>query len=247
MTSLSTFAVLTSFAAGVISFLSPCVLPLVPGYVSYVAGQSVTVSQAPVGERTAKFKTLPLSILFVLGFSTVFVILGASATTLGRLFLAYRYEANIAAGTIVIVFGLVMIGLVRWPWLQRDFRFHLELPGGRAFSAYVLGLAFAFGWTPCIGPVLGTILTTSAVTATVSQGIVLLTVYSLGLGVPFVGAALFTDRLLGRLRTFGRVGRLLQFGAGGVVVAMGVAILTGQLTNFSYWLLDTFPALARLG
>ncbi|HUZ73794.1 MAG TPA: cytochrome c biogenesis protein CcdA [Stellaceae bacterium] len=247
MTSLSAFAVLTSFAAGIISFLSPCVLPLVPGYVSYVAGQSLTTSQAPLGDRAAKFKALPLSILFVLGFSTVFVILGASATALGQLVLSYHYEANIAAGAVVIVFGLLMIGLVRWPWLQRDIRFHLDLPGGRALSAYVLGLAFAFGWTPCIGPVLGTILTTSAVSATVSQGIVLLSIYSLGLGVPFLASAIFADWLVGRLRTFGRAGRVLQLGAGGVVVAMGVAILTGQLTAFSYWLLDTFPAFARIG
>jgi cytochrome c-type biogenesis protein len=111
----------------------------------------------------------------------------------------------------------------------------------------VLGLAFAFGWTPCIGPVLGAILTTSAVSATVSQGIVLLSVYSLGLGIPFLVAAICMDRLLGRLKSLGRAGRSLQIGAGGIVVAMGVAMITGELTAFSYWLLETFPALARIG
>lgn len=246
MTALSTFPVLVSFAAGVVSFLSPCVLPLVPGYVSYVAGQSLS---DPASRRSARNRvaTLSLSILFVLGFSTVFVILGASATALGQLFLSYRYEANLIAGAFVVVFGLLMIGIVRWPWLQRDIRFHLDLPGGRPIAAYLLGLAFAFGWTPCIGPVLGTILTTSAVSATVAQGIVLLSVYSLGLGLPFLAAALFTDRLFGQLKSLRRAGRYLQAGSGGVVVGMGVAMMTGQLTVFSYWLLNTFPVLAKIG
>ncbi len=246
MTTVSTLALLTSFAAGLVSFLSPCVLPLVPGYVSYVAGQSLKSPASPA-VRGINFAALRLSICFVLGFSTVFVILGASATALGRLFLSYRYQGNIVAGAVVILFGLLMMGFVRWPWLQRDFRFHLDLPGGRPAAAYVLGLAFAFGWTPCIGPVLGTILTTSAVSATVSQGILLLSVYSLGLGIPFLAAALSMDRLLGRLRTLGRTGRFLQIGAGGVVVAMGIAMITGELTAFSYWLLETFPAFARIG
>ncbi len=244
--SVSIFALLTSFGAGIVSFLSPCVLPLVPGYVSYVAGQSFD-GRASEAAPPKTLAALRLSVFFVLGFSTVFVILGASATALGQLFLSYRYEANLTAGAVVIVFGLLMMGLVRWPWLQQDFRIHLDLPGGRPVAAYVLGLAFAFGWTPCIGPVLGAILTTSAVSATVSQGMVLLSVYSLGLGLPFLAAAAFTDGLFGRLRILGRAGRFLQIGAGSVVVGMGLAMITGQLTAFSYWLLETFPAFARIG
>ena len=244
MTSPTIVALISSFAAGIISFLSPCVLPLVPGYLSYVGGQAL---DGPASEAAGRFAPLRLSVFFVLGFSTVFVILGASATALGQLFLSYRYEANLAAGVCVILFGLVMIGLVRWSWFQRDFRFHLDLLGGRPVAAYVLGVAFAFGWTPCIGPVLGAILTASAVSATVSQGIVLLSVYSLGLGIPFLAVALFTDRLFVRLRRLGRAGRMLQIGAGGGVIAMGLAMLTGQLTAFSYWLLETFPAFARIG
>jgi len=244
--SVSIFALLTSFGAGIVSFLSPCVLPLVPGYVSYVAGQSFD-GRASEAAPPKTLAALRLSVFFVLGFSTVFVILGASATALGQLFLSYRYEANLTAGAVVIVFGLLMMGLVRWPWLQQDFRLHLDLPGGRPVAAYVLGLAFAFGWTPCIGPVLGAILTTSAVSATVSQGMVLLSVYSLGLGLPFLAAAAFTDGLFGRLRILGRAGRFLQIGAGSVVVGMGLAMITGQLTAFSYWLLETFPAFARIG
>jgi cytochrome c-type biogenesis protein len=242
----SIFALLTSFAAGIVSFLSPCVLPLVPGYVSYIAGQSFN-GQASEAAARKTLTALRLSVFFVLGFSTVFVILGASATALGQLFLSYRYEANLAAGAVVIVFGLMMMGVGRWPWLQRDFRVHLDLPGGRPVAAYALGIAFAFGWTPCIGPILGAILTTSAVTATVSQGIVLLSVYSLGLGLPFLATAAFTDGLFGRLRILARTGRFLQIGAGGVVVGMGLAMITGQLTALSYWLLETFPAFARIG
>jgi cytochrome c-type biogenesis protein len=246
MTSLTVVSLISSFAAGIISFLSPCVLPLVPGYVSYIAGQTLN-SPTPDAVRRRQLAPLRLSVLFVLGFSTVFIILGASATALGQLFLSYRYEANLAAGACVTLFGLLMIGVIRWPWLQRDLRFHLALPGGRPVAAYVLGVAFAFGWTPCIGPVLGAILTTSAVSATVAQGIVLLGVYSLGLGIPFLAAALFTDRLFVRLRRLGRAGRILQIGAGGVVVAMGLAMLTGQLTALSYWLLENFPAFSRIG
>jgi cytochrome c-type biogenesis protein len=243
MSSMSAIGLLTSFGAGIVSFLSPCVLPLVPGYVSYMAGDTLAVSGEPI-RPLAAFRH---SLCFVLGFSTVFVILGASATSLGQLLLAYRYEANLMGGAVVILLGLSMIGLARLPWLQREFRLHPSLKGGRPVAAYVIGIAFAFGWTPCIGPVLGAILTTSAVTATVTQGVLLLSLYSLGLGLPFLAAALFTDGLILRLRVLRRLGRSLQLGAGAVVTAMGVAMLTGELTSFSYWLLESFPILARFG
>jgi cytochrome c-type biogenesis protein len=244
MTGVSGVALVASFAAGIVSFLSPCVLPLVPGYVSYVGGRSLSRG----GDSSQPtFAALWFSTSFVLGFSTVFITLGASATAVGRLLLSYKNEANLAAGIIVAIFGLAMIGVVRWPLLLRDIRFHQEIPGGRTLSAYVLGLAFALGWTPCIGPVLGAILTTSAVSATVSQGVALLAAYSLGLGIPFLLSAVFTDRLLGRLRKLGRTGRSLQIGAGGVVVLVGVAMITGQLSVFSYWLLETFPVFQRIG
>jgi len=245
-TVLSGIGLFTSFAAGVVSFLSPCVLPLVPGYVSYVAGDRLALVEGAVGSGT-RLPALRLSVFFVLGFSTVFVTLGASATSLGQLLLSYRYEANLVGGTIVIMFGLFMMGLARMPWLQRELRLHPELMGGRPGGAYAIGLAFGFGWTPCIGPVLGAILTASAVSATVSQGIVLLGLYSLGLGLPFIAAAAFTDGLVARLRVLRRIGRSLQLAAGAVVVAMGIAILTGALTSFSYWLLETFPVLAKFG
>jgi len=243
MSALSGIGLLTSFGAGVVSFLSPCVLPLVPGYVSYVAGDTLTESGEPAGRLAA----LRLSLSFVLGFSTVFVILGASATSIGQLLLSYRYEANLLGGAVLILFGVFIMGLANLTWLQREFRLHPRLKGGHPVAAYLIGIAFAFGWTPCIGPVLGAILTTSAVSATVPQGVALLSLYSLGLGLLFLAAAIFTESLMMRLRVFGRVGRSLHFGAGAIVAGMGVAILTGELTSLSYWLLDTFPILARLG
>ena len=241
MSSLSGIGLLTSFGAGVISFLSPCVLPLVPGYVSYVAGDALT------GEPVKPLAALGLSLFFVFGFSTVFVILGASATTIGQLLLSYRQEENLVGGAVVLLLGAFMMGLAKLSWLQREFRLHLNVGGGRPVTAYIIGVAFAFGWTPCIGPVLGAILTTSAVAATVPQGIILLGFYSLGLGLPFLAAAVFTDSLMLRQRGLRRLGRNLQLGAGAVVAGMGIAILTGELTSFSHWLLDTFPILARIG
>jgi len=236
-----------AFAAGVVSFVSPCVLPLVPAYVSYVAGQPLDMQRKrrKAGERLA---ALTLSAFFVLGFSAVFVALGASATFLGRLLLQYRYEANLAGGAIVIVFGLLMLGMTRgMPWLMRDFRFHPHLAGGRPLPAFVLGLAFGFGWTPCIGPILGAILTMSAVQTSPSTGVGLLAIYAAGLGVPFLLAALFTRELAGRLRGLRRLGTALQIVAGLILILMGIAMVTGQLSRFAFWLLNTFPIFQRIG
>lgn len=246
MAEIANIGILTAFVAGIISFLSPCVLPLVPGYISYVAGQSL--NNAPPPDRAgSRLSILALSVSFVLGFSTVFIALGASATVLGQLLLSYRYEANLIGGTLVMLFGLFMMGILKASWFHRDLRFHAPLQGGHPASAYLLGLAFAFGWTPCIGPVLGAILTVSAVSSSVSNGIALLTVYSLGLGVPFLMAAMFMGGFINRLKTIRRMGRPLQITTGFIMVIMGIAMITGQLSAFSYWLLETFPDLARMG
>ena len=246
MTDLSTLALATAFGAGIISFLSPCVLPLVPGYISYVAGDAL-VHRESADARAQRLATLGLSLCFVAGFSTVFIALGAGATFLGQFLLRYKNEANIVGGTIVLLFGLFMVGAVRLPWLQRDLRVHAEIKGARPLSAYVIGLAFAFGWTPCIGPVLGAILTVSAVTATVSTGIAMLGAYSLGLGVPFLLTAVFTGAMLKRFRSVRRTGRWLQVGAGVGMIAMGLAMITGLLTKLAWWLLETFPGFAAVG
>lgn len=246
MFEISGIGIATAVAAGLISFLSPCVLPLVPGYVSYVAGQSLESVRRPDAGRT-RLAALVLSLFFVAGFSTVFVSLGASATALGDFLLSYRYETNIIGGAIVIVFGVFLTGLLQLPWLQRDLRFHTDIKGGRPLAAYVLGLAFAFGWTPCIGPILGAILTMNASSATTGSGVALLGLYSLGLGVPFVLAALFTDVFVGRMKTMRRIGRPLQIGAGVILIIMGIAMVTGQLSVFAYWLLRMFPGLGAIG
>lgn len=246
MNDVSGIGLATAFAAGLVSFLSPCVLPLVPGYLSYVAGQPIHGNERP-GVR-AKFSGLVLSTFFVLGFSTVFVAFGASASVLGRLLLHYRYQANLVGGAIVIAFGLFMLGIMKHiTWFHRDLRFHVHLKGGHPVAAFMLGLAFAFGWTPCIGPVLGAILTVSAVSSNPTAGVPLLAAYSIGLGVPFLVSALFTRELLGRLKTMRHMGRPLQTAAGLVMIVMGIAIITGKLSAFSYWLLKTFPALGKIG
>jgi cytochrome c-type biogenesis protein len=246
MMEISTSAIAAAFAAGAISFLSPCVLPLVPAYVSYVAGQSIT---HPEASRAMIFRlqAIALSACFVLGFTTIFVVLGASATALGEALISYKHELGIVGGAIVIGFGLFAIGLLRPSWLHRDIRLPLTLAGGHPIAAYALGMAFAFGWTPCVGPMLGTILTVSAASATVAKGVAFLAIYSLGLGVPFLLAAALTDGFLVRLKSISNVGRILQLLSGGVMVVIGVTMVTGYLTTFSFWLLEMFPVLSTFG
>lgn len=242
----SSIGLVTAFIAGIVSFLSPCVLPVVPGYISYIAGQTGLAVDVAIDSRR-RVKALVLSAFFVLGFGAVFITLGASATAIGRLFLRYRYEANIVGGVVVVVFGLITLGLFRVTWLQRDFRLHPSPVGGHPATAFVLGIAFGFGWTPCIGPILGAILTVSAVQSSLQESLGLLTAYALGLGIPFLLAAVFMRTLLDRIKGLRRAARPLQAVAGVVMVLFGGAMVTGKLTTFSYWLLEMFPALGRIG
>ncbi len=234
------------FFAGVISFLSPCVLPLVPAYISYIAGESVGDTAGARGIPT-RLSILGLSLFFVFGFSTVFILLGASASTLGQWLLQYRYETGIVCGLIIIIFGLFMTGVIKLPHLQRDTRFQINVEGGRPLSAYLLGLAFGFGWTPCIGPVLGTVLAASAYSATLSKGMALLSIYALGLSMPFLAAAFFTEELATRLKNMRRFGRTLHLVAGIVLIITGITMITGQLSAFGFWLLRTFPVFSTVG
>jgi cytochrome c-type biogenesis protein len=249
MIELSLVGAVTAFVAGIISFMSPCVLPLVPGYISYISGN---VASHPDEQKNSRsfaemLSTISLSLSFVLGFSTVFIAFGASATTLGRWLFAYRYEVNIAGGIIIIIFGLFISGVLRFSMLEKEFRYYGKLPGGRGLSAYLLGLAFAFGWTPCIGPILGAILTISATTTLINDGTILLAFYSLGLGVPFILAAIFTDAFTRHSSGLKKHGRLLQIITGSLMIIMGIAMITGYLTDFSIWLLKAFPILGQLG
>ncbi len=246
MLQISGIGIASAFLAGLVSFLSPCVLPLVPGYVSYVAGRSVD------GLRDGrhwgdKLRVIWLSLLFSMGFSAVFITLGAGATAISQLLLAYRYEMTLIAGGIVILFGLFMMGVLRISWLYREFRFTGVTGGGRPLGAFLLGLAFAFGWTPCIGPVLGSILALSAFSSQLASGVSLLAIYSLGLAVPFLLVAAFTGTFLRHIRVVRRFGRPLQIGAGAVMAVMGAAMITGDLTSLSFWLLETIPVLQEIG
>ncbi len=245
MTELSAFSLLTAFVGGTASFLSPCVLPLVPGYLSYIAGGSFNPGTPDTHDR---WRALGLSACFVLGFSIVFLVLGASITAIGQMFLAYRYEMNIAAGIVIALAGLLVMGGVRVPvWFQHYYRFEPTVIGGQPLSATILGMAFGFGWTPCIGPILGGILALGATAESVATGTLLLGVYALGLGLPFLLTAFFTGRFMRRVGTLRRAGRYLQGVMGATMVVMGGAVASGQLTQLAIWLLKTFPILGRVG
>jgi cytochrome c-type biogenesis protein len=243
----ASLGVLTAFAAGAVSFLTPCVLPLVPAYVSYITGQSLATSP-PAASGPSRAAAAFLGLCFVLGFSAVFITLGASASAIGRLLLQYRYEAGIAGGALVALFGLVMlVGIERIPLLRRDAHFHLRAATGNPGSAFALGVAFGFGWTPCIGPILGVIFTAAAVSDSASAGVRLLAAYSAGLGLPFLVTAAFLHEMASRWRLLRRAGRPLMIAAGAVMLLIGIAMMTGRLSAFSYWLLERFPALGRIG
>ena len=242
---LSLIGILIAFAAGIISFLSPCVLPLVPGYVSYIAGGSLEdLTENPSASR--RMRAIYLSLFFVLGFSLVFIALGASASAVGEFLLSNKRLFENIAGAVIIVFGLYLMGLLKIPFMSREMRFVSRAAGGHPASAALLGTAFAFGWTPCIGPVLGGILTMSANTNEVGAGMVLLAFYSLGLGLPFLLAAAFTGFFLNSMKTMRRVSRPFQIFAGTIMVLMGIALITGYLTSLAYWLLELVPGLATL-
>ncbi len=240
MPDLATWGILAAFLGGLVSFFSPCTLPLVPGYLSVVTGGAVT-------EASNRLKAFWLSVCFVLGFSVVFVALGASASFLGQWLMAYRQEANLVAGVLIILMGLFMLGWWSMPALQRDWRMGQTLEGGRPTAAFVLGLAFAIGWTPCIGPILGAILALSSTHANAETGMLYLAVYSLGLALPFLGTAMFIEHFRERMRWFSRWSRLLRALAGLVLIIMGVMVLTGQMTRFASWMLSAFPVLRELG
>ena len=236
MPDLATWGMLAAFFGGLVSFFSPCTLPLVPGYLSVVTGGTVT-------DRSSRLQSLWLSICFVLGFSVVFIAFGASASLLGQWLMAYRQEANLVAGILIVLMGLFMLGWWSMPALQRDWRFGQTLEGGRPTAAFLFGLAFAVGWTPCIGPILAL----SSTHANAETGMLYLAVYSLGLAIPFLATALFIKHFRARVRWMSRWSQSLRILAGLVLVVMGVMVLTGQMTRFASWMLSAFPVLGRLG
>ncbi|MFO1167093.1 MAG: cytochrome c biogenesis protein CcdA [Rhodoblastus sp.] len=231
--------------AGVLSFLSPCVLPLVPPYLTFIAGTTIE-DIVEEGAARARRDVLLAAILFVAGFSTVFVALGATASVFGQFVRANLHILSMLAGIAIIGMGLHFLGVFRIGLLYREKRMDVEKPVG-LWGAYVMGLAFAFGWTPCIGPILAAILAVASSEETVAKGAGLLAVYSLGLGVPFLLAALAIEPFMNFMKKFrahfGKVEKVV----GLALVATGIAFMTGGMQTMSIWLLETFPGLAKLG
>jgi cytochrome c-type biogenesis protein len=234
------------FMAGLISFLSPCVLPLAPPYLTYLAGASIDQMTEASGDRTVRRRAVLAALLFVLGFATVFILLGATASILGQTLRQHLDLLTTVAGIAIIVMGLHFIGVFRIGLLHREARF--QGPAARGiWSAYLMGLAFAFGWTPCIGPVLAAVLSVAGREESVGRGAVLLAVYSAGLGVPFLLAAFAMRPFLRFLKRFRAHLGTVEMVMGVLLVLTGIAFLTGAMTDLSFWLLETFPALGRLG
>lgn len=235
-----------AFLAGLLSFVSPCVLPIVPPYLAYLAGLSL--DEAKGDGSGAGVRRLTLSAAgFVLGFSTVFVALGATASILGQLAARYFDMLSIVAGVIIIAMGLHFLGVLRISLLYRDARFQVNRRPAGLVGTYVMGLAFAFGWTPCVGPVLAAILFVAGAEATAAHGALLLTAYSLGIGLPFLAAALLAGRFLGWAARFRRHMHKVEMAIGGILVATGILFVTGRMADIANWLLETFPIFASIG
>jgi cytochrome c-type biogenesis protein len=232
--------------AGLVSFLSPCVLPLVPPYLGYLGGTTVSQATAEQMDDRVWRRVVLGSVCFVLGFTTVFVALGAGASVLGQVIQTYKAELGIVAGSIIVLFGLHFLGLVRIPLLYSQARLEAGVDGASLAGAYVIGLAFAFGWTPCIGPVLATVLALAANEGSLGAGVRLLFVYSLGLGIPFILAAVAIRPFLAFMRRFkGQLGRV-EKAMGALLIVTGLMFMTGSMNRVGQWMLDTFPGLATL-
>ena len=233
-------AALVALAAGVLSFLSPCVLPIVPPYLAYMSGITL-------GEMKSGRKPLLAASFFVLGLSTVFLLMGAASSAFGAFFLARSQTFATLSAVVVMIFGAHFLGIFRLRFLDQDIRLNAGDKGGSAMGAYVLGLAFAFGWTPCIGPQLGAILTIAAQEGSVGRGTLLLAVYALGLGLPFLLVAAFFPRLTPLMALMKRQMERIEKIMGLMLWTIGLLMLTGGFSQFSYWLLEHLPALSQFG
>ncbi|MFC3284947.1 cytochrome c biogenesis CcdA family protein [Litchfieldella rifensis] len=240
MESLSSIGLLGAFAGGLISFFSPCTLPLLPAYLSVVTGGSA-------GKVDRRLEAMILSAFFVVGFTSVFIMLGLGASSAGQLLRGYRQEFNWIAGSVVIVLGLFMTGVFRLPFLQRTLQFTPSVQGGSPLSATVFGVSFAIGWTPCIGPILGTILMATSTATNAQAGMVYLSTYSAGLALPFLASTLFLNSLSRHSRRLGKWSAYTRPVAGSIVILMGIAIASGTMTRLSSIMVDLFPSLATLG
>ena len=232
--------IFVAFGAGFLSFLSPCVLPLIPGYISYVSGQSL---QEVI--KSKKINPFPL-ILFCCGFSTVFIIFGASASLLGQLFLQNSETLRVLAGVIIVIFSLQLIGIINIPYLNFEKRFDAR-ESKNIFFPYIIGLAFGFGWTPCIGPILGSILALASIEDTLARAILLLIFYSLGLALPFILSGYLIQRFLLLSKNFKRNMNLISKTGGIILLITGILILTNQLQIIGFYIIEIFPFMQKFG
>lgn len=235
-------AIFIALAAGVISFLSPCVLPIVPPYLAFMAGTSM--EEVESGKNR---KVIVAAIFFVLGLSTVFMMMGLGASALGKTFAIYKNQLAIGGGVIIMILGLHFLGIMRIPLLYREARIDAKTKGGSPIGAYLLGLAFAFGWTPCIGPILGAILGIVVNEADVTKGLVLMMAYSAGLGLPFILAAVFIQKAIKTMNKFKRHLDRIEKISGLMLWTIGMMMITGSFSDLSFWLLERFPSLGAIG
>lgn len=242
-----TVSLFGAFVAGILSFISPCVLPIVPGYLSFISGANLAQFKDGELPQGLARRVAITSLFFVLGFSTVFVALGAAATWIGYYLQQYKRPLGMAGGVVIILLGLHTAGILPIKWLLYEKRAEVKTRPVGLIGAYVVGLAFAFGWTPCIGPILGAILLYASQQETVTEGVTLLLAYSLGLGIPFIAAGL---AIHGFFATFARLRRhmkAIEYVAGGLLIAVGLLLVTDRLTVLAIYFSKLFPSLARIG
>ena len=232
---------LVAFSAGFISFLSPCVLPLIPGYISYISGR--TLDEIIKDNKSVLLKT----ILFSIGFSFVFISFGITASFIGKLLISYSNQLRIIAGIIIILFSLQFIGLINLKILNSETRFFTKNYNDNLIFPIIVGAAFGFGWTPCIGPVLGSILALAAIEENISKGILLLSFYSLGLATPFIISGILIDKFLFFSKSFRKNISTITKVGGAILLLTGIAILTGQLQVLGFFILEYFPSLGNIG
>lgn len=232
---------LAAFAAGFLSFISPCVLPLIPGYISFISGMTLEEMQGATGARSSQGRVLLASCAFVLGFTVIFVAAGASASALGRFIYAQSPILEKIAGTILIVLGLHMMGVFRIRLLENDKRIHTQRKPAGPVGAFLVGTAFAFAWTPCIGPILGGILAMAASRDSVAEGMQMLAVYSLGLGVPFLLTSVAIDRFFAAAARVRKHYRMIELISGGLLILVGLLIFFDQFTLIAKYLSPYLP------
>ncbi len=231
-----------SFVAGIVSFLSPCVLPLIPGYLSFICGTDLENLQ-----KKSKYFILEKSLLFVFGFSIIFILLGASSTFFGSFLLNKSNIFSNVISIIIIIFGLYLLGIVKFNFLNKELKFYISKYSNSFFFPLIVGMGFAFGWTPCIGPILGSILALASLENTLIQGIFLLITYSIGLGIPFVLAGYYMGNFLVFSKKARKFISKIQKISGLVLIVTGILILTSKLQSIGFYLLEALPFLGKLG